>query len=233
MADNKLMTLDRTDDLSPKDRLLVDEFKEHGMPGLAAVDEVSISRIMDLYLSGKTYRQISQIVRVNKILIMYLSLRFNWFGLRAEFIHELEMNMRQKVLESKLESQDFLLQLGHMFRKKIGHNLQRYLQTDDTKFANDIDLKEVDRYIKIMETLHKLGNDVREGKPIVGLNMGDGVTITKKGNNEIEITPKQKGIREALRQFADMRREEEASSRKPPESSPMIEDIKGEDDNET
>jgi len=150
--------------------------------------------------------------------------------LRAEYIHELEMHMRQKVLESKIESQDFLLQLGHMFRKKIGQNINRYLQTDDTRFANDIDLKEVDRYLKIVDTLHKLSNDAKEGKPIVGLNMGDGVVITKKGNNEVEITPKQRGIGEALKQFADMRREEEAQLRQKPQD--MIEVNKGEDNDE-
>jgi hypothetical protein len=230
--DNKLAIQDGepTTDLSLDDRGRVTAFKEEGMPGLAALEEPQMHRIMDLYLSGKSYRQISQAVRVNKTLIMYLSDRFGWYMMRREYLHELEMHQRQKVLESKIESKDFLLQLTHMFQKKIGSNISKYLQTDDERFANDIDLKEVDRYIKIVDMLHRLSSEGRDGKPIVGLNMGDGVVITKKSNNEVEITPKQKTLRDALKQFADMRREEEVKSRQKPVD--MIEENKGDKDNE-
>ena len=210
----KLVEGEPSTDLSPDDLKRIAIYKEEGMPGLGALEESKMHKIMDLYLSGKSYRQISQALRVDKTMVMYLSNRFNWYLMRREYLHELEMTQRQRLLESKIESKDFLLQLTHMWQRKIGSNITKYLQTDDERFANEIDLKEVDRYLKTIDIIHKLSYDGKtEGKPTVGLNLGDGVVITKKGDNEVEITPKQKTIKDALRQFADMRREEEQKSR--------------------
>ena len=198
-----------TTDFTEEDLRRVSIYKEEGMPGLASLEDVKMHRIMDLYLTGKSYRQISQAVRVDKTLIMYLSQRFNWFLMRREYLNELEMNQRQKLIESKIESKNFLLELQHMWQRQIGSNITKYLQTDDEKFANNIDLKVVDRYLKTIDIIHKLSYEGGEGKPAIGLNLGDGVTIKKTGNNQVEITPKQKTISSALKQFADLRREEE------------------------
>lgn len=231
--DSKLTLIEGepTTDLSKDELERIERFKEEGMPGLTAIEESGIHRIMDLYLSGKSYRQISQTLRLNKTLIMFLSNKFNWYMMRREYLHELEMTQRQRLLESKIESKDFLLALTHMWQKKIGGNITKYLQTDDERFANEIDLKEIDRYLKTIDIIHKLSYDGKaDGKPTVGLNLGDGVVITKKGNNEVEITPKQKTIKDALRQFADMRREEEQKSRQ--RVPDMIKEDKGDPNDE-
>ncbi len=213
-----------TTDLSSDDLTKVLAYKEAGMPGLAALEPPKMQKIMDLYLDGKSYRQISNIVRVDKTLIMYMSDRFNWYMMRREYLNELEARQRHEILEAKLEDKNTLLNFTHMFRRKFNSNITKYLQTDDERFANEIDLKELDRYLKIIDVVHKLGYDGKESKPAVGLNLGEGVTIKKTGDNEVEITPKQKTIADALKQFADMRREEEEKKKRPD----MIELPKGE-----
>jgi len=116
-----------------------------------------------------------------------------------------------------LVNQDFLLQLIHMWQKKIGNKITKYLATDNEQFAKDIDLKEVDKYLKTVEMLHKLSSEKggnAGGTPAVGLNLGDGDTIERKGDNTVEITPKSKAIGDMLKQFADSRREEESVPKK-------------------
>jgi hypothetical protein len=236
--DNKLALQEGepTTDLTEQDMGKIALFKEEGMPGLAVMmaDDGMYVKMMNLYLDGKSYRQVSQIVRIDKTLIMFLSDKFGWYMMRREYLHELEMRQRQDLIESKIEDKDMLLQFMHMWRKRFGSSINKYLQTGDERWANEIDLKAFDRYLKTVDMLHKLSHDGKIDKPAVGLNLGDGVTITRKGDNEVEITPKQRTIKDALKQFADMRREEEQKSRqKPTDMADMIEENKGESNEET
>lgn len=200
-----------TTDLTETDLQRVDEFVKAGLPGITKIDEPMMARIMDMYLSGRTYRQIATTSRIEKSLVLYLSNRFNWYAMRQDYLADLEQNTRPRVIEAKIVNQDFLLQLQQMWQKKIGGNINEYLATGNIKYANEIDLKEVAMYLKTVEMLQKLDASKKEGStsPAVGLNVGDGVTITRKGDNEVEITPKQRTIGDALKQLADFRREQE------------------------
>jgi hypothetical protein len=226
---NDAEVIEPTTDLSPIDMEKIQKFAEAGLPGLATVDEPTLARMMNLYLEGKPYTQIARLVKVDKPLVLYLSHRFNWYLARREYLHELEATIRNRIIESKIVSQDFLLQLTHLWQKKIGKKINQYLSTEDDSHADGINLKEVDKYLKTIEMLHKITTDgpsaSKPQAPAVGLNLGDGVTIKKIGENEVEVTPKNKSIGEMLKQFADYRRDE--SNKK---ESDISEEGKGEDD---
>lgn len=214
---NQLQTIEEPKtDLTSKDLEVVNEYMMAGMPGLMTIDDVKLARIMDMYLSGKTYRQIAMTMSVQKQVILYLSHKFNWFQLRQDYLEDLEANIRSRVLAAKIVNQDFLLQLQQMWQKKIGSKIDKYLATGNEDFANEIDLKEVDKYMKSIETMQKLNSEKIPGQqaPAVGLNLGDGVTITKTGDNAVEITPKSKAIGDMLSQYANLRREEEKKPQK-------------------
>ncbi len=198
-------------DISDDGMKKVQKYTEAGLPGIGKVDDQKLARMTDLYLSGKTYDQIANICRTDKVIVMYLSHKLNWFTMRREYMIELEEQMKRRVVEAKLVSQDFLLQLTQMWQKKIGQKINRYLATDNEEFADQINLKELDRYLKTIELLQKSISEPKGEKgPLVGINVGgEGATITRKGDNEIEVTPKQKAIGDVLKQYADLRRKEE------------------------
>lgn len=205
-------------DLSSKELAKVNQFIEEGMPGLAKIDEGKMHKIMDLYLSGKTYTDIATIVRTNKTLILYLSNKFNWPSMRHDYLVELETSMKGRVLESKAASQDHMLKIIHMFEKRHGDKINQYLASGDEDIVKSIDLKEMDKYFKVVEMLHSMNADPKAPKgPMVGINTGDGVTIKKTGENSLEITPntKDKTIGSMLKQFADSRRREEQNNKLP------------------
>lgn len=216
--DNKPVVVEEPiSDFSDRDMRNIQRYVDEGLPGIATVDADKMARIMDMYLSGKTYRQIAQTMSMDKAMVLYLSHKFNWFIVRREYLVELESLIRNRIIESKIVQQDFLLQLTQMWEKKIGTNIKKYLATDNEEFANNIDLKEVDKYLKTVEILHRLGSEKSaggSGTPAVGLNVGDGVTIVKKSDNEVEITPKSKAIGDVLKALADERRENEAVKKK-------------------
>lgn len=201
-----------TSDFTESDLQRIEEYKEAGLPDIGKVDAEVMTRMMDLYLSGKTYRQISTILAIKKPTVLYLSQKFNWFAVRMDYLRDLEAAIRGRLIESKLINQDFMLQLIQMWQKKIGTKITKYLATDNEQFANEIDLKEVSQYLKTVQMLHNIGEGKGSsgGTPAVGLNLGDGVTIEKKGDNTVEITPKANAIGDMLKKFADSRREEEA-----------------------
>jgi ribosomal protein S8 len=202
-----------SNDFSQKDLEVIKAYQEAGLPAVATVDEKKMASMLEMYLSGKTYRQISTTMQIKKDIVLYMSFKFNWFELRQDYLVDMESSMRGRVLEAKIVNQDFLLQLQAMWQKKIGTNIAKYLATDNVEFANQIDLKEVDKYLKTVELLQKLsveGKPVADNtRPLIGVNAGDGVTIVRTGENSMEITPKSKAIGDALKMFADSRREDE------------------------
>lgn len=206
-------------DFTSKDLQLIEQFKEDGMLGLHTLIESDVERMMGLYMDGKSYRQISTITRKARPIILYLAHKFNWFELRKEYLDELSVTLKEKVTESKLQSQEFLLHLVTAYQKKIGRNIDQYLRTDNVEFADRIDNRDLGTLFKTVELLHKLSNENignQNDKSMVSLNgLSDGVTITKTGANSVEITPKPSGFSSKLKQFADLKREQERASQMP------------------
>lgn len=227
MSEEKELIERQVTDLTEQDMEKINKFVEDGMPGLAAVDEPTMARMVDLYLSGSTYHQICNTMKLKRPLVTYMSHKYGWYVAKREYINELQEQIKSRVIDSKLVSQDFLLTLTAAWQKKIGKKLQRYLATDDDAHTNEINLKEIAQLLKTIEMiqgLDKEGKDSKGRTPAVGLNLGDGVTIERSGDNKVTITPKEKTIGDMLKQFADSRRAEERKQ-KPEELSDIGEEV--------
>lgn len=206
----EIVDMVKVTDISDESMKKVQKFIDDGLPGIIDMDDVKVAKMMELYLSGKTYDQISNIMRIDRVTVMYLSYKLNWCSTRKNYMVELDDHMKRRIMEFNLMSQDHLLNLAQAFHKRHGHKIMRYLETNDDQHLEQINLKEVDRYMKLVELIKKsTAEPAKEKGPLVGLNIGDGATITRKGDNELEITPKQKAIGDVLKHYADLRREEE------------------------
>jgi hypothetical protein len=73
-------------DITPKELIKVQEFKEAGMPGLTKVaqNEVAMTKTLDLYMSGKTYGEIATIVGIKKDIVLYLAHKFDWYDTKMQ-----------------------------------------------------------------------------------------------------------------------------------------------------
>jgi hypothetical protein len=227
VSDNKEVALMPHADFTIKDLETIEKFKENGLLGLHTLADTDVERMMNLYMDGKSYRQIAQLTQKGKAVILFLSHKFKWFELRKEYLDELQATLKDKVVESKLQSQEFLLHLVLAYQKKIGKNIDQYLRTDNADFADKVDTKDLNSLLKIMELLHRLNNEnignPNNDKSLVGLNgLGDGVTITKTGTNAVEITPKESPFSSKLKNFADLKRKQEKESQLPLKKSDDI-----------
>lgn len=211
--ENQEVSLLQHDDFTMKDMEAIEKFKENGMLGLHTLSDTDVERMMSLYMSGKSYRQIAAITKRGKPVILFLAHKFKWFELRQDYLAELQITLKNKVVEAKLTSQEFFLDLSAAYQKKINSCVENYLRTDERKFADQIDVKDVNTLIKITELIHKLNTDDLNNpndKALVGLNgLGDGVTITQTGQHSVEITPKVSAFSTKLKQFAELKRKQE------------------------
>ena len=221
MSDSKEVSLIPHGDFTMKDLELIEKFKEDGMLGLHTLTDVDVERMMALYIDGKSYRQIASLLKKNKEIVLFLAHKFKWFELRSEYLDELNATLKNKIIEAKLQDQEFLLHLSLAYKKKIGKNIDQYLRTDDSKFYDQIDNKDLGTLMKVMDMLHKLdSNNLGERQPLVGLNgMNEGVNITKTGPNSVEITPKKTPFQSKLKQFAELKREQEKQQNAPEKSN--------------
>ena len=206
------LVLLQTSDLTLKDLETIEKFKENGMLGLHTLGPTDVERCMALYMDGKSYRQIARVTHIKKEVLLFLSHKFKWWEMRKEYLDELNATMKDKVIESKLQSQEFLLDVIAAYHKKIRKNVDKYMKTDDEAWADKLDTKDLSALIKCTEMLHNLDAEnygSRDKAPLVGLSgMNDGVTITRTGSHSIEIAPKSQ-FSSKLKEFADLKRAQE------------------------
>lgn len=220
MSEEKQIALVPHADFTIKDIEIIEKFKENGMLGLHTLGETDVERMMSLYMDGKTYRQISNITSIKKDVILFVAHKFSWWELRKDYLDELNAVMKDKITQAKIQTQGFLFDLLVAYRKKMGRNINLYLKTDNEEWMDKLDNKDLGVIFKCVELLDKLDADTykaeKSDKSLVAFNgMGEGVTITKTGNNSVEITPKASGFSSKLKSFADLKREQERTAQAP------------------
>lgn len=217
--DNTITVLDngKETDITPKELQVIEKYKEAGMPGLGSLNDTVVTRALDLYLSGKTYHEIGMTVQVKKEIILYLGQKFNWYGTKMEHLEILDNSIKERILHAKLINQDFVLQIQQFFLKKIGRKMNRFMATNDDEIANSVDRKDIEIFMKSVDLLDKLSSEKisSNSRPAVGLNLGDGVTVKRVGENEVTITPRNKTVSEMLHDLANQKRQEDDTVSKP------------------
>jgi hypothetical protein len=223
--DNTITVLDngKETDITPKELQAIEKFKEAGMPGLTAVNDVVMTKALDLYLSNKTYHEISRTLGIKKEIILFLGQKFKWYETKMETFEIINATISERILHANLVNKDFVLQIQQFYLRKIGSKITKYLATGDEEIANQIDGKDLDRYQKYVELLDKISTEKPASlrQPAVGLNLGDGVTVKKVGENQIEITPRNKTAGEMIAELANLKRAEEASSKETYDITPV------------
>lgn len=201
-----------TTDITEDEMKKIERYTEDGMPGISSITPSQVYQMLDLYLGGSTYTQIASTLEKKKAIILYLAHSNNWYAVKKEYMSEIQEKIKNRVVDSKLRSQEFMLLLVQAWQKRIGKQLTKYLSTNDEDNMENVNLKEVAQLMKAIELINELDSSGRGNapkSPTVGLNLGSGVTVEKVGENKISITPKGDTFTELLKQHADARREED------------------------
>lgn len=200
------VVVEPTTDIVGKDATTLQAYMEAGMPDVGSVDQEGLKRMFDMYLSGKNYRQISGIMRTKREIVMFYSHKLQWFDKRREYVKELETNMKNRIIEVRLMSQDVMLQFIQNCNRKFTKKLNSQANGNEEPAAQ-INLKEYEIYLKTQALLLKSVETPAPKGPLVGINVGEGATLTRTGDNTIEVTPKQKAVGEMLDEYLALQKE--------------------------
>lgn len=92
--DNQITKL-RTD-FSSEELESLKSFTNESKPGIGSIRESDIFQCFGLYMSGKTYSEISQITSIKKDVILYLSSASNWHEKKLKYYEDISSNVLQK-----------------------------------------------------------------------------------------------------------------------------------------
>jgi hypothetical protein len=181
-------------DLLPEEKSLLETFKNEGLLEINKISEADIFSWFNLYLSGRSYKEIAEITKANYNHVLYMADRHSWFDRKMGHFNNISKRLTLKIEQVKLESQDFILDLIMAMHKKYGQNVVDYLKTNDDDHLKKIDYKGLDKYFKSIEALAKISvkplppysDDINNSNPSVHIHLGDS-EVTRKDSNTVEI----------------------------------------------
>jgi hypothetical protein len=188
----------------------INTFVSNGCLGLETLvkDESKVNSLFSLYMTGKTYIEISKITRVKKELVLYMAAKMRWYEKRMEYLEDIQSKMTKKMTEARIESLNFITGLIGFHHKFYGDEINKYLETGDRDIINNLDLKALGQYFKSIEILEKLMNPSNVTRP--GGGSGATININAAGSdirqvdaNTLEITPNSTG--DLLKALAEMK----------------------------
>jgi hypothetical protein len=201
-------------DLSEKELARVKEFIGEGCPGLVGLKETDFLRMCDLYVKGSTYSQISVALNISKNLILYLSHTYEWHLMRQEVLGEMQDRIRDRIVDSRLETINYLIFSRQIEMEKNALEYQRWQATKDPKHLDNVTNDQIIKITKMLEELNVDPKKAAARAPAFSVNVGDGgATIERTGENKLTITPKADGKpSEFIKKLAEKRRAEQNKS---------------------
>lgn len=175
----------RAEDLLPADeRSAYDDFKESGKHGLGPTLSLSL---FELYVNGKSVRDIQKQNQVYTLgQVVDAKVRYDWDRERELYLSELHSKARARILQTQMESADFIADVMAATHKKYGGAIKEYLQTGNESALKGFDLGSIMQYNKAIEGLLKItGQDKKKEVSITSGNSDTSLTdITKQALSE-------------------------------------------------
>jgi hypothetical protein len=196
-----------------EEKTSLQSYIKNGCPGLTKVNETMTFEWFELYMSGKTYHEISIISKAKKDLVLFIAHKLKWYDKRMEYLESLSSSMISKTTQSKIESIDTVATMVSALNRYLGDKFVKYLKTKDETHIKDVDTKLLAQYHKSLETLDKL-----MGGSVKGDSSGNNVIINTGSATVKQIDDKTVSIdtdndaSEILRALAKYKRAKEESS---------------------
>lgn len=185
------------DDMTKEEKEAIAEYRSNGCPGLVKIDADKVTQWFDLYMSGKTYGEISEISHFHKNIILYVAHRGRWHDKRMNKYNDLSASLYNKTCSSKIEGANTVATFMSAMNRYYINKLNKYLATNDDTIIENLDTNLLGKYHKTIEMLEKLiatGNTSSiplppNESPSVNINI-NGPTEIVDGSNTIDINQK-------------------------------------------
>src|SRR5690606_1573012 len=122
------------EDMTLEEKQSLSNYIENGIPGMIS-DSARIFQCFQLYMSGKTYSEISEASGIKKDIILYFSNKFKWFDKKMNHYSDLMENMAKKVSHARLESANTIVTVVSALSK---HRIERFAKYSANRNDNII-----------------------------------------------------------------------------------------------
>ena len=190
MEEQKLINLE-TDFLDEESKALA-AFREAGLPGLISIKEHQTFQWFSLYMADKSYQEIADITKADKVLILYMANKLNWFEKKLKYYNEVQGKISDKLIKTKVKSLDFMSTLAECYGRVYGAKLNTAIMNNDFSILDKIDPKQMGVYFKTLEMMQKLTavpQNPKQNNMNVNVNVGNESSIKRVDENTITITP--------------------------------------------
>ena len=182
-------------DMTEDEKMSLSDYISKGKPGFSNIVESDIFNWFTLYMSGKTYGEIAEISNKKKDLVLYMSVKSEWYNKRLAHYQDLSENMLEKLKRTKLDSIDTLNNSISALGKYCNGKFNKFLSTNDKSIIEGMDFKIFAQYCKSVESLEKIMGEAtktKDRKPSVNINMNGG-TVTQVSEDVLEIDTEDTG----------------------------------------
>jgi hypothetical protein len=185
-----------SEDMNQEEKIELKKFREDGLPGINQIREADIIKWQKLYLSGKTYVEISEIAQKPKVLILFISDKLGWFEKKINYYNDVTVKVFEKLEQIRMESMNTIATMISGWNKLYGDKFNSFLTDNNSLTLENMDNKQIPQYYKAIELLDKLTENVlkkpidepkKEKGALVNINVGDNINITKTGENSVEV----------------------------------------------
>lgn len=207
--ENKELTTNYSHDFSPEQLKSLSDYKKNGCPGLVKTNETEAFQWFELYMSGKTYVEISKETNSKLDLILYFSEKGRWHEKRMTYYSELNDKILHKCMASRLEAVDTMSTMISALNKYYSGKFNKFLKNKDNDVIERLDTKMLSQYHKVIESVEKIMTPKKDGdsSPNISIHLDSSrktVDVVEEGgeNSEFEDVD----VAEALKNLAKLSR---------------------------
>lgn len=211
---NKPLSKVTAPDMSPEEIAMLEAYIDQGLPGIGKVTETSIFSWFNLYMNGRSYSEIAKETRSNLEQILCISNKYGWYNTKTEHYKNLMARIENKMTTTKAEGLSFLYDLLSFTHQLYSDDVVEFLKTKNKDVAARVDLRVVDRYVKIVDAINKVAAAPEEwvkalaaqqgNKTNVNINIGT-ATIKNMDDDTIDISPTES----IVSQLAELKKKKE------------------------
>lgn len=163
--------------LSAEDLQLLRDYKESGKP---RISPKVTSGFFELFLNGSSTKEIHQL---NNTMpyggILWARVDEKWDIQREEYIRDLTLGIREKMLKAQTETAGLLTDMLTAANKQHGVKIKKFIQTGDEKdLGNAMSITSIQSLMKVVEGLQKLTGQDKTIKIKSEETINHNVTVT-------------------------------------------------------
>lgn len=178
-----------SDDFTSEDSESLQSYISNGCPGLVKLQDSDAFKCFELYMSGKTYTEISEITKVKRDAILYLSNKSQWNAKKMAYYTDITSNVVKKMMAVKMESLNTVSTLASALNKYFSKKANDYLSTNNDAILEALDTKLLSQYYKAMESIEaalNISDPSKTNGNQININVNGPATVHGGGDVELK-----------------------------------------------